>query len=1255
MATGNNSRDVKMTLSVETLGTEDIQKLQSDVARLAKEGGDAAPEFQRLADEIGRLGEQAAALRSFQALSDQTAELATKQQSAAATATELQTKLKLLEQATKQAQLTQSGAASSLAELTAASRDTKTAIELLALNTTKAGKADQLYKAEKDGLTASLIFQKVQIEQATAELKSADSAVKQAATAEAKLADSYERAAAAARLAGDAVKASRADLDLSVAAATKLGVATDTVAVSQAKLVQGLNQAGSAAKQTSDKLTAAALGAKEFDAAVAQVALQSRNAAEAADAAAQKIKGAFQTIGVRSAQDLQAEIVQVRAAMETVRGTASTTGAALTGAFSAGEARIKALERDIRRVSGELTTADKFAGLFKNSMGQITAGNIIADGVGYLVNKVKELGTAFIATIVQTESLRKGLQAVYKDTALAASQFDFLKKTANAAGVDVSGLGQSFLKFSAANKNANVPLAETNALFLAVAKAGGALGLSGEQVNGTLDALGQIASKGTVSMEELRQQLGDRLPGALGLTAKGLGITDSQLIKLVESGSLAYRDFVVPFTKGLSELQGETDGLLPSFQRFKNALTETAQLAGDAGFTQVLSAGLKGLAVVVGSLVVPLALLVEGFFLAGKGAAALASSLSGNKEALSDFSLEVEKSEQRMQKLEKTFLSAAGVQDKSTEAQSANTLAMQAVGLAAAKAALAVDGVSVSQKAQGFAAALAANSTLDYGAKLVQLNTYVQEALAQQTKQTEASEKLAKGAKIEGENLVKLAELKGQDGVLIQAQVAAANLNVDALSKVNAGHAEETRLLQMQRDTLVSTALTQDGTLEKRKVEIDLIEGKLKVSAAETEQSKQAEAAARADLAARQLASEVYQDNAKKVGEFAIALAQSNATVVEYQRLQANGKKTEEEVGAAKTRAAQAQGLLTDALNDSVKALDRQSRARDANLSVEQAKISLQQASIKNEIEYARSIGDTARVLDLQVSAKQLEIKAITIGLNVKKLDLDANLAAIEVERQKLTSTGALRVAQEAELAIKIKAIEAKRIELGLGLEQIKGLEAEVIALRNSNGERSVGQGSIQRDTQLRDQNTTSINRQTDALVKQDATKPQYTNPNGKSIVGATREERLAGQAATDGTGAFALEEKRRNGTLSADDLGTARAVKNAADFNRRQFEENGKSFSLAGGRSINEDSNRANTILAQVEALAAQAGNKVDAAKPAAAPAQSAADATGVRNRTVTINLGGRTTVVGVDSQQSGDALVGLLRGLESGKGTSQ
>lgn len=1255
MATSNNSRDVKMTLSVETLGSEDIQKLQNDVARLAKEGGDAAPEFQALADEIARLGEQASALRSFEALSERTSELAARQTQAATSTAELKLKLEGLQDATAQTKANQSGVAAALAQVAAASRDTRTEIELLALNTSKAGKADQAYKAEKDGLAAKLIFQKVQVEQLSAELRKADSAVKQAAAAEAKLADAYGRSAKEAKAAADATAGSQDELTKAVASATALGVATDNVAVSQAKLVQSLNQAGSAAKQASDKLTEAARGAREFEAAVQLAAVEARKVADASEQAAAKIKTAFQTVGVRSAQDLQAEIVQVRAAMDTVRGSASGTGAALVGAFSAGEARIKALEQDIRRVSGTLTTADKAARLFKNSMGQITAGNIIADGVGYMVNKVKELGIAFVGTIVQTESLRKGLVAVYKDTAVAGAQFEFLKKTASDAGVNVAGLSQSFLKFAAANKNSNVPLAETNALFLAVARAGGALGLSGEQVNGTLDALGQIASKGTVSLEELRQQLGDRLPGALGLTAKGFGITEAELIKLVESGTLAYRDFVVPFTNALSDLDGATDGILPSFNRFKNALTETAQAIGDAGGTQVLSAALKALAAVVGVIVVPLATLAELFFLTGKGAAALAASITiGPVAAFKEFDQAGRESDSRLAKLINSFLTAAGAQDKSALAINKARVAMQASGLAAAKTALAVEGVSVSQQAQAFSAKLAADSTLDYGAKLVQLNTFVGQALDQQNKQIEASEKLARGAKLEGDTLVKLAELKGQDGALIQAQVAASNLNVGALAKVNVAQGEQTRLLQLQLEFLKSQSALQDGNNEKRKTEIDAIEKKLLVSAAETEQSKQAEAAARAELATRSLAARVYEDNAASVGKFAIELKAANDTVLQYQRLQANGKKTEEEVAAVKVKAAQAQGLLNDALNDSAKALDRQSRARDANLSLEQAKLSVQQASIRNEIEYARSIGDTARVLELQVSAKQLEIKAITIGLSVKKLDLDADLAKIEVDRQKLTSTGALRVAEEAELAIKIKVIETKRIELGLGLEQIKALENEVTALRNSNGERGAGTASVQRDTQLRDQNTTSINRQTDALVKQDATKAQYTNPKGGSVTGSSREERLAGQAATDGTGASALEEKRRNGTLSADDLGTARAAKSAADFNRRQFEENGKSFSLEGGRSINEESNRANTILAQVEALAAQARGTTTSAPPVTAPAAQV-DATGVRNRTVTINIGGRSTAIGVSSQQDSDALVGMLRGLESGRETAQ
>ena len=1368
MATGNNSRDVKMTLSVETLGSEDIKKLQTDVSRLAKEGGDAAPEFQRLADEIARLGQQAAALQSFQALSDQTAELAARQQTASVSTAELRTKLDALQATTAQSVAGQKATAAALLEAQTAARGTRDALAVLSNETDRAGKAESDYIEKKRALGAAAITQRAEVERLSAALTQANASVTQAATAETKLTGAYERSTKASSAASDALTANVQQVERASQVALELGVVTENVASAQAELVQALNRSGTAAdtlKANVDQLAASqreldAIRAFEkqaeearrlvisseyvgiFDQALRNLAaterqVQAQNAddkfrkeafaiveaaesakklarevevlaaaqrelgaqrafekqaadarklvqageyvqfwrteldkaeaqvaqtAQAAAAAGQKIKDAFQILGVRSAQDLQAEIVQVRAAMDTVKGSSASAGSALAGAFSAGQARIKALELDIRRLSGELTTTDKVAGLLKNSMGQITAGNIIADAVGYLVNKVKELAAAFISTIVQTEQLRKGLQAVYKDTTIAGAQFDFLKKTANAAGVDVAGLSQSFLKFSAANKNSNVPLAETNALFLAVARAGGALGLSGEQVNGTLDALGQIASKGTVSMEELRQQLGDRLPGALGLTAKGLGITEAQLIKLVESGSLAYRDFVVPFTKSLGELQGATDGLVPSYQRFKNALTETAQAVGDAGFTDVLTAGLKVLAVVVGAIVVPLAQLVEGFFLVGKGAAALASSLNGNKDALSEFSLEVEKSNARMDKLQKSFLSAAGVQAQATEAQKANTVAMAAGELAAAKAALSVTGVAASQKAQAFAAALAADATLDYGSKLVQLDTYISQVLSQQQKQTEASEKLAKGAKVEGDNLIKLAELKGQDSALIAAQVAAANLNVEALTRANAGHTEETRLLQIQHDVLVATALAQDGTLEKRKTEIEAIEKKLVVSAAETEQSKQAEAAARAELATRQLASDVYQDNAKRVGEFALELTRANAVVIEYERLQMSGKKTQDEVTEAKTRAAAAQGRVNDSLNDSIKLLDRESRARDANLSVSQALLSVQQAGYENSARQARAAGDYALALQYEISAKQAQIKGIELGVAVKRLDLDADLASIEVERQKLTSTGDLRKAQEQELAIKIRVIEAKRIELGLGLEQVKALEIEITALRNSNGERANGQGTISRDTQLRDQNTGSINRQNEALARRppETPPPKLTSDGLPTNADGSAKGTFNNVIPIDK--AFAIRQKVERGTLTAGDLGDAKAALEQATAAKQFIDATSASSPGSVSPQAVQDAQAmltaAKIALERINGLINSAAQVKASAPPVTAtPITDTAATSGSTGKTYTVNVNmpNSRSSVNVASEDDAKVLTAILRQLESGKGTSQ
>ena len=129
-------------------------------------------------------------------------------------------------------------------------------------------------------------------------------------------------------------------------------------------------------------------------------------------------------------------------------------------------------------------------------------------------------------------------------------------------------------------------------------RAGQSLGLSNDELSGSLLALQQVASKGTVQMEELRGQLGERLPIAFAATAKGLGITQQELIKLVESGKLSSGTFFTALTKGLNEITAGTGGVRTAAQEFQslgNAWDELQTKLGQS-VLPTIKAGVQGLA-----------------------------------------------------------------------------------------------------------------------------------------------------------------------------------------------------------------------------------------------------------------------------------------------------------------------------------------------------------------------------------------------------------------------------------------------------------------------------------------------------------------------------------------------------------------------------------------------------------------------------------------------------------------------------------
>lgn len=205
------------------------------------------------------------------------------------------------------------------------------------------------------------------------------------------------------------------------------------------------------------------------------------------------------------------------------------------------------------------------------------------------VGAVATLFKQSIDAAVELETITKKLSNTLGEGG-AAKALSFTKGLANDLGLSFKVLASSFGSFTAAATSASVPLKTQEELFKAVATSSQRLGLSNDELKGSLLALQQVAAKGTVQMEELRGQLGERLPVAFGATAKGLGITQKELIKLVETGQLTSTQFFGALTKGLNELAGASAGaptVAQSFQQLGNAWDELQTSFGQNSLPKV--------------------------------------------------------------------------------------------------------------------------------------------------------------------------------------------------------------------------------------------------------------------------------------------------------------------------------------------------------------------------------------------------------------------------------------------------------------------------------------------------------------------------------------------------------------------------------------------------------------------------------------------------------------------------------------------
>jgi tape measure domain-containing protein len=213
-----------------------------------------------------------------------------------------------------------------------------------------------------------------------------------------------------------------------------------------------------------------------------------------------------------------------------------------------------------------------------NPMSQMMGGiqNLIGGYLG-LQAAVRLVGKSFDASL-KLDAFNSAMTNVLGTTEAAEDQFQKLAVLADKLGLDLLGLTDSYKSFAGATITAGLSQAQTNAIFNAFSTAGAAMKLSTDDIKGALTAVGQMFSKGTVSAEELRGQLGERLPGAFAIAAKSMGYNTQELGKLMAQGKIMATDLVPKMAAALetmyaSDPNTKTDNLQASINRLNNAFT----------------------------------------------------------------------------------------------------------------------------------------------------------------------------------------------------------------------------------------------------------------------------------------------------------------------------------------------------------------------------------------------------------------------------------------------------------------------------------------------------------------------------------------------------------------------------------------------------------------------------------------------------------------------------------------------------------
>ena len=237
---------------------------------------------------------------------------------------------------------------------------------------------------------------------------------------------------------------------------------------------------------------------------------------------------------------------------------------------------------ELRRFANSTRTALGFVQRLKGQLLALTATYVGLNGAIDIFNKTIQAGKDGAVVKIRAEVLADGWEG-----ATAQGLEQYFRGTAERMGLDLKGVIQDASKLFVAAKENGYSVQEAQFVYEQFSGLGQLMGADAETQKGITKALSDMFSKGTIQAEELKGQLGDRLPQAMALFAKATGKTSAELMDMMKNGKLT-ADYILDAALVIDKTYGEQmakmfDTVTANQNRVNNAFQDWLRIMADAG------------------------------------------------------------------------------------------------------------------------------------------------------------------------------------------------------------------------------------------------------------------------------------------------------------------------------------------------------------------------------------------------------------------------------------------------------------------------------------------------------------------------------------------------------------------------------------------------------------------------------------------------------------------------------------------------